>query len=490
MTDPLAPRSRPGRCVGALFLGIIIVVAVGPAEAESPADFTQRAEALIAGYAADGIISGAVIVAEDGKPLLRRAYGLANREWGTANTPETRFRIASLTKQITASAILRLAEAGLLDLDASASRYVTDLPPSWSPMTLKMLLDHTSGLPNITALPDYPGVLSRIEATPRAMVARLEREALLFPPGTSQEYSNTGYILLALVIERVTGKRFAQHVEEAIFAPLRLSSTADADPGRILPRRATGYRRAGGEWRNAAPISVGSTAGAGGLVSTVDDLVAWDRALLSGKVVSAASLAAMTRDDGYGYGYGFYLGTAFGHRLWSHGGFIDGFTAIKDTYPDLGLTIVVLANTETAPAQTISRALGALYFGIADPAQNVRIAVPALARYVGFYRLDPRRVAAVTQRGGHLFLTLPGKPRLALEPESDRTFVTVGGTRITFNIEPDGRATGALLSDRGGESSGPRLDNDSLRRRIAKLTPRDLTDRGQVSPMPAERQRR
>ena len=131
MTDPLAPRSRPGRCVGALFLGIIIVVAVGSAEAESPADFTQRAEALIAGYAADGIISGAVIVAEDGKPLLRRAYGLANREWGTANTPETRFRIASLTKQITASAILRLAEAGLLDLDASASRYVTDLPPSW-----------------------------------------------------------------------------------------------------------------------------------------------------------------------------------------------------------------------------------------------------------------------------------------------------------------------------------------------------------------------
>ena len=490
-----------------MLVAAFCAVPSGPAHAEAAPDFAQKAEALVERYARDGVFSGSVIVAERGGPVFRRAYGLADREWSVANTPETRFRIASLSKQFTAAAILKLVEAGRLDLDTPATRYVPDLPQSWAPITLRMLLDHTSGLPNISALPDYADTLSRIESSPRAMVARLEKEELLFPAGTAHEYSNTGYILLAEVIERVTGTRFSRYMEETILTPLGLAGTGDADPARILPHRASGYGHVAGEWRHAAPVSVSATAGAGGLVSTADDLVAWDRALLSGRVVSASSLEAMTRDGGYGYGLGIYVGRAHGYRMWSHGGFIRGFTAIKDTYPDLGLTIVVLANTDTAPALTMARSLAVLYFGDADPTQQVRIPAAVLGRYVGYYQVGPRTLVAVTREGERLFLRLPGQPRLALEPESDRSFVasSTGTMRITFDTEPDGRATGALLSEQGRERAGPRIDADEVRKRTVRMAPRDLTIRDltprdlnpqdtqwstETSAIPAERQRR
>lgn len=441
-----------------------------PARAEAPAGFADEAGALVERYAAAGIFSGAVIVAEHGRPLLRRAYGLADREWGVPNAPDTRFRIASLTKQFTAAAILKLAESGRLGLDDPAIRHVPDLPAAWAPITVRMLLDHTSGLPNITALPDYPGTLSRLESSPRALIGRLEREGLLFPAGTAQEYSNTGYILLAEIVARVTGRSFSRYLDEAILAPVGLADTADADPARILTRRAAGHRRVAGEWRHAPPVAAAATAGAGNLVSTVDDLVAWDTALFSGRVIAKDSLDAMFRDGGHGYGLGWYLGTAFGQRLWSHGGFIDGFTAIKDSYPDCGLTIVVLANTETAPAQTMSRALAALYFGGSDPTQAVQVAGNVLSRYVGRYRIGPRTIAMVTREGEHLSLRLPGQPRLALEPESDRTFVAdaAGNIRITFDIEPDGRPTGAMLHRDGRDQAGPRLPTETALRRTER----------------------
>ncbi|MCJ2037190.1 serine hydrolase domain-containing protein [Methylobacterium sp. J-068] len=438
-------------------------------------DFAERAEALIRPYARAGIFSGAVIVARNGMALFRQAYGAANREWSVPNTAETRFRIASLTKQFTAAAILRLREAGRLGLDDSASRHMPGLPAAWTPITLRMLLDHTSGLPNVTALPDFPTEIARTARNPMDVVARLFPEDLLFPAGTAQEYSNTGYILLAAIVERITGEPFAEALRSLVLAPAGLSETGDADPDLVIPRRASGYRRVAGAWRNAGPVVPAAALGAGGLVSTLDDLVAWDQALLAGRVLAPESLAEMVRDRGHGYGLGLYLGHAYGQRLWSHGGFLNGFSAIKDTYPDLGLTVVVLGNTETAPAQTLSRRLAALALGVPEATE---IAVPpgVIERYVGFYRTGPRAVVALTRSGDRLVVQGTGLARLELTPESDRVFVAGDGTRIALDIEPDGRATGLLVDAAGGARSGPRIDAQTARRitsrRLARLIPR------------------
>ena len=457
-------QTRRGLLLGTLALSL---VRPGTAAAEAEDDFAARADALVQPYARAGIFSGAIAVVRDGRVLFRRAYGLADREWSLPNTLETRFRIASLTKQFTAAAILKLGEAGRLDLDDPAARHVAGLPATWTPITLRMLLDHTAGLPNVTALPDYPTVIARTARSAMEVVARLYGEDLLFPAGSAQEYSNTGYILLAAIIERITGEPFAEALRSLVLAPAGLTATGDADPDAIVPRRAAGYQRSAGVWRNAVPVVAAAALGAGGLVSTIDDLAAWDRALLSGRVLAPESLAAMFRDRGHGYGLGWYLGRAYGQRLWSHGGFLNGFAAIKDTYPDLGLTIVVLGNTETTPAQTLARRLGAL--ALAAPVETgIVVPAPVVDRYAGYYRVGPRAVVALSRSGDRLVAQGTGLARLELVPESDRVFVAEDGVRIALDIEPDGRSTGLLFDAPGGARTGPRIDARTARRITAR----------------------
>ncbi len=495
MADPRSPgeglaacavaRPEPSRRdVAALLAGGALTIpslfAPGRVRAAEP-DFTDRAAAFVETYAEGGLFSGAVIVAEGGRPLFRRAYGLADREWTVPNTPETRFRIGSITKQLTAAAILRLVDEGRLRLDAPVSDCVPGLPDAWSQVTVRMLLNHSSGIPNLTALPDYPSVISRLDRTPRAVVALLEREAVLFPPGTGHEYSNTGYILLASLIERVTGSSAARYLGDAILRPLGLGGITDGDPGLIIARRAEGYAHAHGAWRNAPPLAAGVAAGAGDLVASVDDLVAWDRALFSGQVMSTASLTAMVSDYGYGYGLGLYVGTAYGRRLWSHGGAVPGFVAIKDSYPDAGLTVAILSNAETAPVQAMSRALAALYFG-QKARSDIAIAQDVLARYVGFYRLGPRTILALALSDGRLVMRLGDDPSLSLTPESDRVFGAEGGARVVLDIEPDGRPTAIWLRREGRDRTGPKIDESAARRLTARLIPRNAAPRPAAEP--------
>lgn len=476
-------------CAAALSFLFAVVGAQGReaegAPPEERAAFAREADALVAAHAEGGVFSGAVIVARDGIPVFRRAYGLANREWAVPNTPDTVFRIGSITKQFTAAAILKLCEAGSLTLDDPVIRHLPELPPSWAAMTVRMLLNHSSGLPNVTALPGYATSLGRIERSPMETVGLVFREDLLFPPGTGHEYSNTGYILLAALIERITGQSFERYLTEAVLAPAGLVSTRDADPDAVLPRRASGYRRVSGTWRNALPLAASAPSGAGMLASTLDDLVTWDRALFSGRVLSAASRSAMFTDYGHGYGLGWYIGTAYGRRLWSHGGFVGGFSAIKDSYPDLGLTVVVLGNTEIAPAQALSRELAALYLG-APARTEIAVGEAVLDRYVGFYRTGPRSILAVAREGDHLAVQGSGQgsnePRIPLVPESDRAFVAKDDSlRVAFDIEPDGRATGVMVHRGGTERSGPKVDRFVARRitsrRLARLLP-DLDGSG------------
>ncbi|GEP06061.1 serine hydrolase [Methylobacterium oxalidis] len=448
------------RVAAFLLLGLASLAA-GPAHAEPDEDFATRAEALIRPFTAGGLFSGAILVAHRGQPVLRRAYGLANREWDVPNTPETRFRVGSITKQFTAAAILKLAEAGKLSLDDPVARFYPQAPPAWERVTIRTLLNHSSGIPSYTNLPDYYARIQRLEMSPRAIVALTADRPLLFEPGSSFDYNNTGYVLLGLAIEAASGQPYERYLREAVFAPLGLAGIGYDDAAEILPRRAAGYRHAQGRWRNAFPIASSIPYAAGGHYATLDDLLAWDRALFSGRVISTESRGAMFTDYGYGYGLGWFVGASRGHRLWSHGGNLNGFLTIKDFYPDDDLTVIVLANTETAPVQTMARELAALWFGVAEPGPEIVLEPEIMDRYAGRYRLDGQGTLTLAREGGHLLVATAGEPAVPFAPEGDRTFLSRDrDARITIDTEPDGRPTGLILTRGGTETLAERVEGE------------------------------
>lgn len=455
--------------LAALLLALCLAAVPVSGRAEEPAPYAQRAAALVEPYLEAGLFSGVILVTKDGKPIFRRAYGLADREWGVPNTIDTHFRIASLTKAFTAAAILQLAEAGKLGLDDPIRRFVPDVPAAWDAITLRRLLQHGSGIINYTALSSYLPKLSRIEHTPAELVALVAPEPLLFEPGTRFEYSNTNYVLLGMAIEAASGLPYARYLQEHILGPLGLKDTDYDDVSVVLPRRAAGYRRGQAQWRNVAPTASSVPYAAGGLYSTVDDLSAWIRALLSDKVISAASREAMFTDGGFGYGLGWFIGKGNDRRLWSHGGSIPGFLSIADHYPDERLSVIVLANTETAPVQKMSRELAALQFGTLDRPEAIVLEDMILDRYVGTYRVGPRYFLTVQRDEGRLLVRATGEPAYPFLPESDRTFFSkVVESRITFETEPDGTRTGLVLHRNGHDWTAPPVDAEEARRALAE----------------------
>ena len=237
-----------------------------------------EADAFLRGEAKAGCFRGTVLLALQGEVLLRSGYGLANEEWRLPNTPTTKFRIGSVTKTFTAAAILRLVETGALDLDGSSGTWLADLPAAWQPLTVHQLLTHTAGLRDHLGVP-AKRTLNLTGARPVDLIALIAAEPLLFPPGTSRSYSNTGYILLGMLIEKFSKRTYAQYLDEALLGPLELTATSYDQPSQILLERASGHLQQAGKLQNAGYLDISVPFSAGGLVSTVDDLLRWNIAL-------------------------------------------------------------------------------------------------------------------------------------------------------------------------------------------------------------------
>jgi len=438
-----------------LRLACAILVAASAAGRAEAATYAQRADALVRAYVAEGRFSGTVLVAREGRPVFRKSYGLANREWDAPATEDTRYRIGSMTKQFTAVSILQLAEAGKLALDDPVSRYYPEAPPAWGAVTLRHLLTHTSG---IVSHPSFHGPFAaqaRQDWTPEQIVALTRDQPLAFTPGARFAYDNTGYDLLGLIVERVSGEPYAAYLRDHVFRPAGLTHTGFDVATEILPHRATGYSLVGDHVENAPYLSMSVLYAAGGLYSTVDDLLTWDLALHGGKVLAPTSLAEMFRDQGFHYGFGEFIDVDQGHRHWGHGGGLLGFASMLDHYPDDGLTVVVLSNLEQANATRIARVLALLYF---DPALADRPSGSTTpgerAAYVGRYQLAPRLMAEVSQDQGRLFVQIGGQPSIELLREFGRTFfMTTLPFQVTF---ADGGPAGALVLHQGLQDTAAR----------------------------------
>ena len=334
-------------------------------------DLESAIDELVAEALASGPVAGiSVAVDQRGERLLAKGYGLADIENEVVAAQRTVYRIGSITKQFTAAAIMRLVEEGQVALGASLAEYAPEFPTQGREVTIAQLLNHTSGIRSYTGLGEAFWSRSRLELSHEDLLGLVSNEPFDFEPGERWLYNNSGYYLLGVVIENVTGQTYAEHLQERFFGPLGLESTTYCDERRLIPHRAEGYAADEGKLFNDEPLSMSSPFAAGALCSTVEDLLVWQHALEAGEVVSPAAYAQMTTPlsltDGseLSYGFGLGVGELEGHRKISHGGGINGFVTALARYPEDELSVVVLTNTEGPTAGQLEQQIARLVLGL------------------------------------------------------------------------------------------------------------------------------
>lgn len=397
-----------------------------------------------------------VAVVKNGRTILAKGYGHADLENDVAATPQTVYRIGSVTKQFTAAAIMRLKEQGKLSLDDTLQKFFPNYPAQGNRVTVRQLLNHTSGIRSYTSMGPKWQRLMRLDMAPDSMLALFAPEPFDFKPGDEWRYDNSGFFLLGMIIEKLSGKTYGQYLQDEFFTPLQLTGTVYCEQAPIIKHRAEGYApRPDGKFINAQPLSMTQPYAAGSLCSTVTDLAAWTMALSSGKVVSPASYKEMTTPGTLNngkpltYGFGLGTGTLGGHRQVSHNGGINGFISELHHYPDDSLITVVLTNVEGNVAPALERLIARRALGIADlPA--VPIDAAALARLAGQYEADGTRVR-VSVAEGRLMLQIGPGPAIALKHVGNGRFVQSDNDDISYEF-----ATGSpapSLTRRAGGST-------------------------------------
>lgn len=302
---------------------------------------------------AEGTFNGSVLIARNGQVVLRKGYGLADRAQNLPNTPTTRFRLASITKQFTAMAILMLQEQGKLNVEDQVCQYIADCPTAWQGMTIHHLLTHTAGVYDFRDF-IYTGQTSPTPSTAAQVIERIKEKPLAFAPGEGWSYTNGGFMVAGYIVEQVSGQGYAQFLQEQIFDPLGMKNTGYADNATAL---AVGYRNA---TTQENPLDSSLLLGAAGLYSTVEDLYLYAQALDSGKLLPPQSLAQFFKEhvrlgEGNGgfspgyeapvfYAYGWGVATFHGHRVIGHDGWIEGYGGDLRRYPDDTITTILLMN--------------------------------------------------------------------------------------------------------------------------------------------------
>src|SRR6059058_266972 len=391
----------------------------------APAPNLARMEQVVQSFVKDKQFMGAVLVARENEVLLDKGYGFANLEWYIPDSPQTKFRLGSLTKQFTAAAILLLEERGKLRTDDLVTKYLPDAPASWAKITLANLLTHTSGIPNFTSFPDY-STTEATPTTPEQLVARFRDKPLNFQPGEQWEYSNSGYVLLGYLLEKISGQRYQDFVRDNLFAPLGMTESGYDSHAAIILHRASGYTPGANGPVNAGYIDMSIPFSAGALYSTTEDLWRWEQGLFGGKILTAASLKKMTTPFKNDYAYGLAVRTAHGYTVIEHGGGIEGFNTQLAYDPDRKLAVIVLGNLNGGAPGEIARQLMSLLHGervvLPSERKEMTVSTDVLRQYVGTYQLAPTFSIVITLEGNRLMSQATNQPALPLFPESETSF--------------------------------------------------------------------
>lgn len=450
----------------AMFFLVAALSAAGAAGAKQTSTVT-RSDATNAAltreadtFFKDNQPGGVVLVTRGDAVLLRKAYGMADIENGVAMQPDAALRLASVSKQFTAVAVLQLVQAGKLSLDATLVSLDPALNGPLAKVTVQQLLAQTSGIKNISSI--AASRAARREDTDAAGLMNYFKELPLeFAPGTRFRYSNSNYIVLTHLIERVSGQPYASYMQQSVFQPLGMQHTRYDNHLAVIAKRAQGYRRSKGELQNADFISMSQPQGAGGLISTVDDLAIWHRALRDGRPVAAPLLEQAMRKttlaDGTSspYGFGWIIGQANGLDDVEHGGFINGFNSyvVRLKQPDVFVT--VLTNAEFLDPTNLSVRLAAI---AADKAYAPAIALRAEDNaWLGRYRFAQDDVRVLAEVDGSLQLQREGEDPVAVFAHADgRYYLGDSLDALSFALDGNGQAVMTWHDRLMGESSGAR----------------------------------
>jgi D-alanyl-D-alanine carboxypeptidase len=428
-----------------------------PTAARVRAAVDSLARAFVADSQAPGV---SIAVVRGSDTLVSGGWGFANLEERVPATATTLYRIGSITKQFTAASVMRLVQAGRVRLDDSIAAYLPALPARWRGVTVRELLNHTSGIPSYTDIGPRWTRRFREDMPPDTLVALTASDTMWFAPGTQWRYDNTGYVVLGMLLDRVTGTPYPAFIERELLRPLGLEHTYYCDTQRLLPDRAPGYQRAGRHWEHAEFLSMTQPYSAGALCSTVGDLARWNALLASGRVVDSASVRAMTTPTGaaqaHRYGFGLVADTLGGHRMIQHGGGIPGFVTSNAYLPDDRLSVTVLTNAGTANSDALAGQVerAALGLPLLRTPTPVALTDAERRRYVGDYEMTLPNgrtwPLAVTDDGHVLTAEARGQDAFAMIPFGHDVFGASWNPtlRITFMLE-NGRATGFTMVQDG-----------------------------------------
>ena len=459
---------------------VALIVAVAPAAAQRStifrADFAPRADSLVYTYLAESrapSVAFAVIRGND--TLAFGAHGLADIAAWRAPTASTIYEIGSITKQFTSSAIMRLIDQGKLKLDDDMSKYVPQFPLRGKHVTIRHLLNHTSGIHSYTSSPEWQKTWST-PLSPDAIVQFVAADSFDFAPGARYRYNNTGYVLLGMVIEKVTGQKYANYLEAQFFKPLGMRQTSYCPSKTTDPAFALGYSKGPTGTKRAEFLDLSHPFAAGALCSTVGDLAKWQRALDGGKVVSPASYTLMTTADTLNtgarinYGFGLVPGMFNGHKTVSHTGGINGFATAATYVPDDSLSIIAYSNYDNESPQTLVQNLLRVAYGVAPVARGAGGARPAAAAtlsaterdaILGNYTLQLPGGQALPIKffldGPRLMFQAQGQPATELQYLGNYAFGIAAdpALRFTFTIAA-GTATKVTLLQNGATIEGPK----------------------------------
>jgi len=395
-----------------LLPAIVLAVLACQCNARAQADRMQK---VVQPYVDAQMFMGSVLVAKAGKVLFSKSYGMADLEWNVPNSANTRFNIASMTKQFTAASILLLEDRGKLTTDDLVKKYLTDAPASWNKITIYHLLTHTSGISDDAAKYE-PG-------PPDKLVFR--DVPLNFQPGEQWAYTDLGYMVLGYLIERISGQTYEEFVQQNIFKPLGMNDSGLLSSVTIIPRRASGYWPGSDGVENAERWDPRIGFSSGSLYSTTEDLLRWEEGLFGGKLLTATSLRKMTTPFKSDYACGLHVNRVSGHLMIEHDGNNIGFNSDMAYFPEQRIAVIVLANLNGTVTGEVMKALAAVAHGETPPIPSVhkeiRLSQEVLARYAGRYQFSDNSLE-ITPEGNHLLLKYDNGDTDVVFPESETKF--------------------------------------------------------------------
>ena len=424
----------------------------------------EKLQQLMEAYFKTGKLNGAVLITQHGKTLLNRGYGLRDISDHLPNDTNTVFQVGSVTKQFTATVILKLEEMKKLNISDKISKYFPGYPNGDS-ITIEHLLNHTSGIFNYTDDRVFMQTKAVNPVTEDVMLAFFKNHPLKFSPGSHWEYSNSNYILLGYIIEKITRKPYETVVEDMIFKPLRMNASGFNFKEFKSDNKAKGYMVYSMEnGKESMEFDPTVSYAAGAMYSTTGDLYKWQKGMSFNKIITKASSDKATTPNNNHYGFGNYILNINGKKLLAHGGLTFGYSSYLGRVDEDDISIVILNNIVNTSINDIAKdVLNLLYnkpYKLPEIIKEVTLSHEILNKYTGSYQIAPQVLVVITVENGQLFGQATGQNKMLLTAQKEDYFFIKGAdVQIAFRKDASGAVSELLLTDGGKEILAPRVSN-------------------------------